>query len=165
MLSTDADAVKNALSSKLGRVIAAFTSVIVAFIVAFSRSWRLTLIMSSGLLAFAAAGGAGAYFITTYTGRSLGFQSQAATVAQEAITGIACTMANSAEKRLASKYSNILTQGYRPAIIARVSGEMMIAVITGIATCLFSLAFWKGARYMVSGQANFADIVIVLLGE
>jgi ATP-binding cassette, subfamily B (MDR/TAP), member 1 len=163
LLGGDADAVRDALSSKLGRVIAAFTSVLVAFGIAFSRSWRLTLIMSSGLLGFAAAGGVGAYFITTFTKTSLDAQSAAATVAQEAISGISCVIANLAESLLAAKYEALLSKGHRPAILARGSGEMMIATITGIATCLFSLAFWRGSRYFVNGQANFSDIIIVLL--
>ncbi|KXT16499.1 hypothetical protein AC579_1346 [Pseudocercospora musae] len=163
LISADADAVKDALSSKLGRVIAAFTSVVVAFFIAFSRSWRLTLIMGSGLLAFAAAGGGGAYFISKFTQQSLAAQSEAASIAQEGISGITCVVANSAQTLLMQKYRACLARSQRPGILARISGEMMIAVITSIATCLFSLAFWRGSRYYVNGQASFADVLIVLL--
>lgn len=165
LLGNDADAVKDAISSKLGRVIAAMTSVLVAFIIAFTRSWRLTLIMGSGLLAFAAAGGVGAFFISKFSNQSSAALSEATSVAQEAISGITCTMANSAESLLATKYRRCLAKGYRPAVFARIAGEMMIAVITSIATCLFSLAFWRGSRYYINGQADFSDVLIVLLGE
>ena len=164
LLSSDADSVKDALSSKLGRVLAAFTSVIVAFLIAFSRSWRLTLIMGSGLFAFAAAGGAGAFFISRFTQQSLSTQAEAASIAQESISGITCTMANSAVPLLVKKYSQALAKGKRPGILGRFAGEMMIATITGIATCLFSLAFWRGSRYYINDQASFADVLIVLLG-
>ncbi|CAK4034816.1 multidrug resistance [Lecanosticta acicola] len=163
LLGCDADSLMDALSFKLGKVIAALTSVLVAFLIAFSRSWQLTLIVGSGLFAFAAAGGAGAFVISKSTTLASVHQTEAASIAQEAISGIACTVASSAEKLVSSKYRKSLEKAYRPAVYARISGEMMIATITSTATCLFSLAFWRGSRYYVNGQASFADVLIVLL--
>ncbi|KAK4506440.1 hypothetical protein PRZ48_000172 [Zasmidium cellare] len=109
LLGADGDAVNDAISSKLGRVIAATSSVLVAFAVSFARSWLLTLILGSGVLALAVTAFVGTLFVSRFTKRSSAALAEATSVAEETISGIVCAMTNGAESILATRYKNNLS--------------------------------------------------------
>nr|XP_036584019.1 ABC multidrug transporter mdr1 [Colletotrichum truncatum]KAF6793278.1 ABC multidrug transporter mdr1 [Colletotrichum truncatum] len=162
-LSAGCDLVQEGISSKLGRVLAAFAGVIAAFCVAYSRHWKLALMMSSGLIAFALTGATGAGIMKRFTDRSTSVQGEASGIAHEAISGISFVMAASAQDRMAEKYSSTLKAGHKPAILSRALADVTVAVITCIATLLFALAFWQGSKFFAAGEADIGDIMTVLL--
>ncbi|OHW90615.1 ABC multidrug transporter mdr1, partial [Colletotrichum incanum] len=163
LIGSSSDLLQDGISSKLGRVLAAFAGVIAAFCIAYSRHWKLALMMSSGLIAFAGAGAIGANIIKRFTDRSMSAQAEASEIAHEAISGISFVMASSAQMKMTDMFSSKLEAGHKPAILSRASGEVMVAVITCIATLLFALAFWQGSKFFAVGEADIGDIMTVLL--
>lgn len=159
------DTMQEGISSKLGRVLAAVAGVIAAFGIAFSRDWKLSLMMSSGLVAFGLVGAAGGRAIKRSTERSMATAGEASRIAHEAVSGISCVMASSAQGRMTDKYLQVLRSGLRNAAASRAAGDAMMAGIGCIATLLFALAFWQGSRLFVSGEVDIGDVLTVLLGE
>ncbi|ELQ42255.1 multidrug resistance protein 1 [Pyricularia oryzae Y34] len=157
------DTMQEGISSKLGRVLAAVAGVIAAFGIAFSRDWKLSLMMSSGLVAFGLVGAAGGRAIKRSTERSMATAGEASRIAHEAVSGISCVMASSAQGRMTDKYLQVLRSGLRNAAASRAAGDAMMAGIGCIATLLFALAFWQGSRLFVSGEVDIGDVLTVLL--
>ncbi|KAL5872768.1 hypothetical protein ACKVWM_008433 [Pyricularia oryzae] len=157
------DTMQEGISSKLGRVLAAVAGVIAAFGIAFSRDWKLSLMMSSGLVAFGLVGAAGGRAIKRSTERSMATAGEASRIAHEAVSGISCVMASSAQARMTDKYLQVLRSGLRNAAASRAAGDAMMAGISCIATLLFALAFWQGSRLFVSGEVDIGDVLTVLL--
>ncbi|KAI6355513.1 hypothetical protein MCOR25_008159 [Pyricularia grisea] len=162
-IGANCDTMQEGISSKLGRVIAAVAGVIAAFGIAFSRNWKLSLIMSSGLVAFGLVGVTGGKAIKRYTERSMATAGEASRIAHEAVSGISCVMASSAQGRMTDKYLYVLRSGLRNAAASRAAGDTMMAFISCIATLLFALAFWQGSRFFVSGEVDIGDVLTVLL--
>lgn len=159
------DTMQEGISSKLGRVLAAVAGVIAAFGIAFSRDWKLSLMMSSGLVAFGLVGAAGGRAIKRSAERSMATAGEASRIAHEAVSGISCVMASSAQGRMTDKYLQVLRSGLRNAAASRAAGDAMMAGIGCIATLLFALAFWQGSRLFVSGEVDIGAVLTVLLGE
>lgn len=162
-IGADADLLQEGISSKLGRIVAAVSGVIVAFIIAYTRHWKLALMMSGGLFGFGLAGGAGGTVIKKSTDRFLSAQGEASAIAHEALAGIAIVMGTSSQDRTTRKYNGKLDGGHRPGIMARAASEGTIGVITCIGSLLFALAFWQGSRFVLAGEADVGTIITVLL--
>lgn len=164
-LSSDAELVRVALSSKLGRAISAISTVITAFVVGFVFSWRLALVLSSTLVAFVLIVGLFSNAIVKYTGQSAAAEAEAATVASEAIADVRSAAANCAQEALAAKYASRLLDARRPGVLGKVAGATMMAAVTGVMLLAYALAFWQGSRFLVTGALSLADVLIVLLGK
>ncbi|KAF4545804.1 ABC transporter protein [Lasiodiplodia theobromae] len=162
-LSSDAELVRVALSSKLGRAISAISTVITAFVVGFVFSWRLALVLSSTLVAFVLIVGLFSNAIVKYTGQSAAAEAEAATVASEAIADVRSAAANCAQDALAAKYASRLLDARRPGVLGKVAGATMMAAVTGVMLLAYALAFWQGSRFLVTGALSLADVLIVLL--
>lgn len=162
-LSSDAELVRVALSSKLGRAISAISTVITAFVVGFVFSWRLALVLSSTLVAFVLIVGLFSNAIVKYTGQSAAAEAEAATVASEAIADVRSAAANCAQEALAAKYASRLLDARRPGVLGKVAGATMMAAVTGVMLLAYALAFWQGSRFLVTGALSLADVLIVLL--
>ncbi|KAK1580584.1 multidrug resistance protein 1 [Colletotrichum navitas] len=162
-IGANCDLIQDGISSKLGRVTAAMAGVVAAFCIAYYRNWKLALMMSSGLVAFAATGVTGAILIKRFTDKSMSYHGEASSIAHEAISGISFVIASSSQDKMAEKYSSKLEAGHRPAIASRALGDVMVALITCIATLLFALAFWQGSKLFAAGDADIGDIMTVLL--
>ncbi|KAF2089770.1 multidrug resistance protein [Saccharata proteae CBS 121410] len=162
-ISTDAELLKTALSEKLGRAIGAVSTVVTAFAVGFAFSWKLTLVLSSTLVAFVLVVGAFAQSMVKYTNRSTEAEAMAATVATETLSDMRGTAANCAQEERGSQYKAQLLEARRPRVLEKGYAAVMMAVVTGVMLLAYALAFWQGSRFLVAGDLSLADVMIVLL--
>ncbi|OJD32606.1 abc multidrug transporter mdr1 [Diplodia corticola] len=162
-LSSDAELVRTALTSKLGRAVSAMSTVVTAFVVGFVFSWRLALVLSSTLVAFVLIVGIASGSIVKYTGQGAAAEGAAATVASEALAGVRQVAANCAQEAVAGRYAARLLDARRPGVAGKVAGALMMAAVTGVMLLAYALAFWQGSRFLVAGVLSLADVLIVLL--
>lgn len=162
-ISNDGELIKNALSEKLGRAIGAVSTVLTAFIVGFVFSWRLTLVLSSTLVAFVLIVGVASQGMVKYSKMSTEAEAEAATVAGEALSDIRGIVSNCAQEKLGKLYEAHLLDAKRPSVLAKVYAAVMMAVVTGVMLLAYALAFWQGSRFLVAGSLSLADVLIVLL--
>ncbi|KAF2146955.1 uncharacterized protein K452DRAFT_323986 [Aplosporella prunicola CBS 121167] len=162
-ITNDANLIKNAISEKLGRSFGAISTVVAAFVVGFVYSWRLTLVLSSSLVAFVLIVGAGSQGMIKHSNDSSTAQSEAATVAAETISDMRGTVSNCAQDKLAAKYEARLLAASRPGVLAKTYGAVMMGTVTGVMLLAYALAFWQGSRFLVAGNLSLAEVLIVLL--
>jgi ATP-binding cassette subfamily B (MDR/TAP) protein 1 len=87
-MTADTNLILNGTSAKVGNAITAIFTLIAAFIVAFSQSWKLTLILSSTVVAVILTLGFGSAYVVRCVKGSLAPTAAAGTITEEAFSSI-----------------------------------------------------------------------------
>ncbi|XMA14645.1 hypothetical protein WAI453_007436 [Rhynchosporium graminicola] len=162
-LTSDVELFRDAISEKVGKLIAAVSTLVTAFLVGFLHSWQLTLMLSSTLLVFVTLGTLGSRATQKFASNASTFQARAMTVAEEAIGAAVTTIANCAQDKFAHKYCKELEKAYRPEIKMRLCTVFTMSLVQWIILLAYALAFWQGSGLFLDGSDSLGDIVTVLL--
>lgn len=158
-MTTNGNRISQGISEKLAVTIQAIAMFLSAFVVALSIQWKLALIVMSIIPAILVTTFGVISFDAKYESRVIKIYSQAATLAQEAISSIRTVHAFWAHQRLINKYDVYLQDahsvGNKKSILYGIlfSTEYFF-VYSGIA-----LAFWQGFRMYLSGEVDNAGQV------
>lgn len=162
-ITADTNLVQDGVSEKIGLTLTAVATFITAFIVAFIKYWRLTLILTSTVFAIVLTMGAMGGFIVKFNKASLASYAEGGTVAEEVISSIRNATAFGTQDKLARQYDVFLAK-------AEVSGrkmKMLTGSMIGFLMCYvflnYSLAFWMGSRYLVEGRCSVSDVITIMM--
>ncbi|KAI5849348.1 putative Leptomycin B resistance protein pmd1 [Morchella snyderi] len=162
-ITADTNLIQEGISEKIGLTLTALATFFTAFIIGFVKSWKLTLILCSTVVAITLIMGGGSTFMVKYNKQSLASYAEGGTVAEEVFSSIRNTTAFSTQEKLAKMYDEHL----RVAEKWGTKMKMSLAVMLGFMMCIvylnYGLAFWQGSRFLVSGDTNLSAILTVLL--
>ncbi|RAH46196.1 ABC transporter ATP-binding protein [Aspergillus brunneoviolaceus CBS 621.78] len=162
-ITTDTNLIQERISEKVGVTLIAASSFIAAFVIGFVKSWKLTLILSSTVVAFVLTLGILSRFIVKYHVEALARYSKASTVVEECVGGIRTILAFGAQDRLTRQYDEQLARAESWGFKAKASTSLFNAFIMCYVYLTYSLAFWQGSRYLVQGLLDFGSILIVVM--
>lgn len=131
--------------------------------IAFIKSWKLTLILSSTVFAIAAVMASGSTFIVKFNKQSLESYALGGTVAEEVISSIRNATAFGTQDKLARQYDAHLIEAERWGKKLKIALAIMIAGMMGILYLNYGLSFWQGSRFIVKGEASLSDILTITL--
>ena len=109
-ITADTNLVQDGLSEKIALTLTATSTFITAFIIAFVKYWKLTLILSSTVFSIVAIMGLGSTFIIKFNKQSLESYALGGSVAEEVISSIRNATAFSTQDKLARQYEYVPTQ-------------------------------------------------------
>jgi ATP-binding cassette subfamily B (MDR/TAP) protein 1 len=162
-ITADTNLIQDGISEKIGLTITALSTFVTAFIIGFIKSWKLTLILMSTVVAITMVMGGGSTFIIKYNKQSLNAYAEGGTIVEEVFSSIRNTTAFNTQDKLAKKYDEHLQ-------VAETWGRKMktaLAFMLGFMMCVvylnYGLAFWQGSRFLVTGDINLSGVLIVLL--
>lgn len=162
-ISADTNLVQDGISEKIGLTITALATFATAFIIGFVKSWKLTLILLSTVVAITLVMGVGSTFMIKFNKQSLTAYAQGGTIVEEVFSSIRNTTAFNTQDKLAKMYDEHLQ-------VAEVWGLKMktsLAFMLGFMMCViylnYGLAFWQGSRFLVSGDITLTAVLTVLL--
>ena len=154
---------QDGISEKIALTLTALATFITAFVIAFVKSWKLTLILSSTMFAIAAIMASGSTFIVKFNKQSLESYALGGTVAEEVISSIRNATAFGTQDKLARQYDAHLTEAEKWGKKLKTVLAIMIAGMMGVLYLNYGLSFWQGSRFIVNGEATLSDILTITL--
>ncbi|KAF6223524.1 hypothetical protein HO133_000367 [Letharia lupina] len=162
-ITADTNLVQDGISEKIALTLTAFATFATAFVIAFIKYWKLTLILSSTVFAIAFMMGAGSTFIIKYNKQSLESYALGGTVAEEVISSIRNATAFSTQDKLARQYDAHLVEAEKWGLKLKVALAVMISGMMGIIYFNYGLSFWMGSRFIVDGQMTLSEVLTIML--
>jgi ABC transporter transmembrane region len=148
-ISHDVDLIQDGISDKISITAQAAGTFFSGFIIAFTRSWKFTLVLSCILPTMVLIFGFGGKAVATLAGKTVTEYASAATIAEEVLSSVRTAQAFGTEERLAEEYDRNLVAaqkvGYKKAFV-------MACLFSGIFTLVYlayGLAFCKTALYFL----------------
>ncbi|KAK9329587.1 P-loop containing nucleoside triphosphate hydrolase protein [Lipomyces starkeyi] len=162
-ITADTNLVQEAMSEKVGIMLTGLSTFIAAFVISFIKSWKLTLILSSVVVAIVLTMGFLSTFMVKFSLRSLEGYSVGGTLAEEVLASVRNVQAFGVQDRLANDYDKYLRITEKWNFLQGIVMAVMFGSLFFCIYCNYALAFWQGSRFVASGSTNVGSIVSVLL--
>ncbi|KAI4190497.1 MAG: hypothetical protein L6R41_000732 [Letrouitia leprolyta] len=162
-ITADTNLVQDGISEKIALTLTALATFVTAFIIAFIKYWKLTLILSSTVFTIVAIMGGGSSFIIKYNKQSLESYALGGTVAEEVISSIRNATAFSTQDKLARQYDKHLTEAEKWGLKLKVALAIMIGGMMSVIYLNYGLSFWQGSKYVVSGEMSLSSVLTIML--
>lgn len=162
-ITADTNLVQDGISEKVGLTLTAIATFFSAFIVGFVKFWKLTLICSGTVVAIVLMMAGSSSFIIKYSKLSLASYAEGGTVAEEVLSSIRNATAFGTQEKLAKQYDTHLQEAEKWGFKLKVTLGIMFGCMMCVVYLNYGLAFWMGSRFIVDGDANLTDVLIILL--
>ena len=107
-ITGDTNLIQDGISQKVALTLQSLSTFITAFIIGFVRYWKLTLILTSTIVAISTTFGLGSAFLVTWTKKALDAYANGGTVAEETFSSIRNAVAFGTEDKLTKQYDKSL---------------------------------------------------------
>ncbi|KAF3017156.1 hypothetical protein E8E14_011158 [Neopestalotiopsis sp. 37M] len=163
-ITTTANTLQLGISEKLATFLEFLATIVAAIIVAFIKSWSLTLVTGSVIIFIMLVIGILLPFIIKGQSRQTAAETKSSSVASEAFSSIRMVMACGAEmqttKRFAVWADAAQKHGQKTSPVMALQFGLVFFGLFGS----FGLSFWYGTKSVTEGRiANVGDIVVVLM--
>lgn len=160
----DMNAIQDGISQKLGLAITAFSTFFAALIIAFIKSWKLTLVLISVIVAIILTMGGLGKLIVRYRASLGESRSSSTSFAEEVLTSIRESITlDPYQQHLPRKFDKLLDNSFYFGVRVQVFTSLMIAAMMCIIYMEYGLAFWQGSRFIKTGDASVSDILTLML--
>jgi len=162
-ITADTNLVQDGISQKVGLTLAAVATFITAFVIGFVKYWKLTLILTSTIVAITLIMGGASTFIVKFNKKSLESYALGGTIAEEVISSIRNATAFGTQDKLAKQYDKHLVEAEKWGYKVKVTLGFMIGGMMGVVYLNYGLAFWQGAHFITSGETDLSNVITILL--
>jgi ATP-binding cassette subfamily B (MDR/TAP) protein 1 len=121
-ITADTNLVQDGISEKVGLTLTALATFVTAYIIGFVKYWKLTLILTSTIVAIVVTMGALGQMIVKYQKKSLAAYAEGGTVAEEVLSSIRNAVAFGTQDKLATEYAKHLTEAEKSGF--KMKGEI-----------------------------------------
>ncbi|KAG2107280.1 multidrug resistance protein 1 [Suillus discolor] len=162
-IQTDTHLVQLGISEKVTLAVTFVSAFFVGFILAFSRSWRLALALSSILPCISIIGGVMNKFVSKYTQLSLRHVAEAGNLAEEVISTVRTAQAFGTQKVLSGIYDTNVDASRVVDTKASIYQGAGLGCLLFVIYAAYALAFDFGTTLINEGQANAGQVVNVFM--
>ncbi|KAG2346722.1 P-loop containing nucleoside triphosphate hydrolase protein [Suillus weaverae] len=162
-IQSDTHLVQLGISEKVTLAVTFITAFFVGFILAFARSWRLALALSSILPCMAIIGGAMNKFVSKYTQLSLKHVAEAGSLAEEVISTVRTAHAFGTQQILSGIYDHNVDVTRVVDIKASIWQGAGLGSLFFVIYAAYALSFDFGTTLINEGQANAGQVVNVFM--
>ncbi|PWN25584.1 putative Leptomycin B resistance protein pmd1 [Jaminaea rosea] len=161
-LQSDTHLIQEGISDKIPMSVMFIATFCTGFIVAYIKSWKLALAMTSIVPCIIVAGAVMNVFVTRFHQLELEYVAHGGSLAEEALSTVRTAKAFGAESRLVDLYdeSNRLTtrQGVKKALMQGIGlGVFFFIIYSG-----YALAFYFGSKLIASGEIAPGVVINVI---
>ncbi|UNI19826.1 hypothetical protein JDV02_005976 [Purpureocillium takamizusanense] len=165
-ITADLNVVQDGVSQKVGLAVSGLAAFAAGLVVAYVRSWRLALVMTSLPVAVVAwMMAVGTSMKRAQLASADLYSSTAATFAEEAIASLRNVAAYGLQRRFVRRYEASLAPAARADARAKGMMGLFIGGLMGAVLSAFALACWAGTRFMDAGDADTSQVVTVLFAS
>ncbi|KAI8823977.1 P-loop containing nucleoside triphosphate hydrolase protein [Fimicolochytrium jonesii] len=158
-ITSDTALIQEGLSDKVGLIIQFCVTFLSGFVIAYFKSWRLALVLTACLPLIMGAAGLMARALNESSASGNTAYAAAGGVAQQVLSGIRTVVSFGGEKRAVERYDMLLVKAEKEAIKKSVSSAGGIALVQLIVFCVYSMAFWYGARGIKQGLLTGEEVL------
>ncbi|KAK4543161.1 hypothetical protein LTR36_005939 [Oleoguttula mirabilis] len=162
-ITADTNLVQDGISEKVGLTLTAVATFITAYIIGYIKYWKLTLILTSTIVAIMLTMGYMGSMVVKWNKASLAAYAEGGTVAEEVISSIRNAVAFGTQDKLAKEYDVHLAEAEKSGFKMKTVTGSMIGFLMCYVYLTYALAFWQGSRYLVAGDCTLSDILTILL--
>ncbi|KAM4736476.1 ATP-dependent translocase ABCB1 isoform 1-T2 [Anableps anableps] len=160
-LTDDIYKIQEGIGDKMGMLIQSFSSFIAAFIIGFTKGWKLTLVILAVSPALGISAALFSKLLTNFTTKEQSAYAKAGAVAEEVLSAIRTVYAFSGQKKEIERYHKNLedakSMGIRKAISANIAMGFTFLMIY----LSYALAFWYGSTLILSGEYTIGSVLTV----
>jgi ATP-binding cassette subfamily B (MDR/TAP) protein 1 len=162
-ITADTNLVQDGISEKVGLTITAVATFASAFVIGFIKYWKLTLILTSTVVAITLVMSGSSIFIIKYQKKALESYAEGGTVAEEVISSIRNATAFGTQEKLARQYDMHLAEAEKWGYKTKTVLGFMVGGMMGIVYLNYGLAFWQGSVMLTNGETDLTKVLTVLL--
>ncbi|KAJ3166249.1 GTPase-activating protein [Geranomyces variabilis] len=156
---TDTQMVQDGISEKVPMFFMNFATFIAGFAVAFSHSWKLTLVLSCCVPAIAMTAAFMGKFVGKYTREGLASYAAAGDVAEETFASIRTLQSFMGADKMALAYSKYLDRSEIIGVKKQIATGLGWGGIQFVIFGTYALAFWFGSKLFVDHEILSGDIM------
>ncbi|XP_047217709.1 ATP-binding cassette, sub-family B (MDR/TAP), member 4 isoform X2 [Girardinichthys multiradiatus] len=160
-LTDDVYKIQEGIGDKVGMLIQSFSSFIAAFIIGFTRGWKLTLVILAVSPALGISAALFSKLLANFTTKEQSAYAKAGAVAEEVLSAIRTVYAFSGQKKEIERYHKNLedakSMGIRKAISANIAMGFTFLMIY----LSYALAFWYGSILILSKEYTIGSVLTV----
>lgn len=162
-ITADATTIQDGISEKVGLFISAVATFLTGFLIGFVKSWKLTLILSSTVVALFINTSLWTKYMVKFSGPTMVAFAQGGSLADEVIGSIRVALAFGTQDRLAAQYDGHLAISQKWGVKLKIAVAMMLAGIMSILYLNYGLAFWQGSTFLARGDLPLPDVINTLM--
>ncbi|KAJ7549945.1 hypothetical protein O6H91_07G075600 [Diphasiastrum complanatum] len=167
-MSGDTILIQEAVGEKVGKFIQLVSTFLGGFAVAFSKGWKLTLIMLSTMPLTVAAGGIMSVVISKMSSKGQVAYAEAGSIVEQIVGAIRTVASFTGEKRAVDAYDKALKKAYKASVLQGTAAGLSLGCVMLVVFSSYALALWYGSKLVVnegfSGGAVMSVIFAVLTG-
>ncbi|KAF8852381.1 ABC transporter-like protein [Acephala macrosclerotiorum] len=162
-ITSDTNLIQDGISEKVGLTLTAIATFVSAYVIGYVRYWKLTLILTSSIVAIfltmALVGGT----IVKFNKESLAAYAEGGTVVEEVISSIRNATAFGTQDKLANEYDTHLKIAEKGGFKTKALTGSIIGFLMCFISLTYALAFWLGSRYVTGGETGLSQVLTVIL--
>ncbi|KAL9109108.1 MAG: hypothetical protein Q9227_006199 [Pyrenula ochraceoflavens] len=162
-LTADTILIQNGISEKISLTLSAIATFLTAFVIGYIKFWKLTLILTSTVVAIVLVMGLGSKFRLQNNQKSLDAYAMGGSLAEEVISSIRNATAFGTQEKLVMRYNDHLIEAERYGFRVKAALGFMLGGFFFVLYLNYGLAFWQGARFVVDGQTNLESVLTIVL--
>ncbi|GER27684.1 ABC transporter B family member [Striga asiatica] len=168
-MSGDTILIQDAIGEKVGKLIQVVTVFVGGFVIAFTKGWRLSLVMLP-IIPFIVMSSGMTYFIRSKMAKKIqNAYVGAANVVQQAVGSIRTVASLTGENKVMSEYKKFLKSSYKSDVVAGTSAGFGTGFVRLIVLWNFGLGVWVGAKMVLqegyTGGQVFTILLAVIIGS
>lgn len=160
-LALDTANITEGLGEKAGLVLEALSSGITGIVIAFTKGWKLTLVMLACLPLIAIAGGIMIVFLKRAAARAQAMYASAGGVAEQALASIRTVYAFSMMDRFVARFDDKLILAYNADCDKARAIGVGVGSFFFLLFSVFGLSFWYGSTRVIAGEYQGQDIMVI----
>uniref|UniRef100_A0A3Q3W6X8 Uncharacterized protein n=1 Tax=Mola mola TaxID=94237 RepID=A0A3Q3W6X8_MOLML len=160
-LTDDVYKIQEGIGDKVGMLVQSYTTFITAFIIGFSKGWKLTLVI---LAVSPALGISAAFFsqvLTSFTSKEQTAYAKAGAVAEEVLSAVRTVFAFSGQKREIERYKRNLEDAKTMGIKKAISSNLAMGFTFLMIYLSYALAFWYGSTLILNNEYTIGNLLTV----
>ncbi|KAK0869809.1 GTPase-activating protein [Friedmanniomyces endolithicus] len=162
-ITADTNLVQDGISEKVGLTLTAIATFVTAYVIGYIKYWKLTLILTSTIVAIIGTMGVLGRMMDKWNKASLAAYAEGGTVVEEVISSVRNATAFGTQDKLAKQYDVHLIEANKSGFKMKTTLGSMIGFLMCFIYLTYALAFWQGSRYLVAGDMTLNDILTILL--
>ncbi|KAK9467519.1 P-loop containing nucleoside triphosphate hydrolase protein [Lipomyces arxii] len=162
-ITADMNQLQNGMSDKITLVVSAMASFFGAFVVGFIKSWALTLICGSGILAMLFTVTGMVRLIVSAAKNSMIGIAKGSSIVDEVFSSVRNVQAFGIQDRLAQGYDVLLADSEKWGARDNLFFGSMFGILWFYIYCILALGYWQGSRFIVSGDLQVNAVITVTI--
>ncbi|KAG8914035.1 GTPase-activating protein [Tulasnella sp. 408] len=162
-IQTDTHLIQQGISEKVPLIVMCISAFFTGFAVAYARSWRLALALTSIVPCMAITGKTMGSFVSKYKQLALSEIAAGANLAEEVISTIRTSQAFGTQRTLAAVYDTFATKVTALENKIAIARCLALGIMFFILYATYSLAFYYGTTLILQGRGDAGLVVNVFL--